>query len=143
MHNNAYWCRLSLALAMVAVLAISLPVGAAQEMEAPEASGVAIAAEPTDQEVLALFQEGIALYESGEFAQARKAFEQMLAMRPSSLAALEMRNQAEIGLFVKMQFEQEDEGLAEAAGEVIEIMTTAARQDKREIADVQALLEDF
>ena len=131
MRDKAYRFRLSLVLALVGILGVAFTVRAAE------------AAQPTDPEVLALFQKGIEHYESEELGEARDAFEQILAMKPSSRVALEMRNKAEIGLFVRMQTQEEDQEFAEAAGNLLQMMTAAARHEKREIADVQTLLANY
>ncbi len=123
MHRAILW------LGLCVVLAIAFSAGAVADQQA-------------DQKAMALFEQGVKSYDAGELEKAKQAFDELLALKPSSLAALDMRRKAELGLFVEM-LDKEDVGLAGSAKKMLELMTTAVRQKKREVTDVDRLLTDF
>ena len=98
-------------------------------------------AEATGQEqLLQTFQRGINHYQAGEFQQARQAFDRVLAMEPTQKMALEMRNMAELGIFFRMRDREE---LGPQADRLIELMSRAVREARREIKAPTALIEAF
>jgi len=121
-------------------LGLCSALGAALMLAVPALAGNG---EPAKQEaVMTLLEQGVRHYDKGEYAEAKKAFDEMLALRPSSQMALQMRRRAELGVFAKMAAAQ-DEELAATARRVLDMMNQAVRETKRDIPDVQQLLNDF
>jgi hypothetical protein len=116
-------------IALAAAVALSLGV-----------AGTVSAAEGQEQQILDAFQKGITLYETGDYAAAREAFDQLLLMEPGMKTALKMRDMAELGQFFKMK---ENEELREEAERILDLLTRAGRQRKRQVADADKLLADF
>jgi len=125
MHRHtSSWGR---AVLLAGVLAVSI-VGAAR------------AGQDDEQKLLELFKQGITHYQSGEYAEARQAFDKVLAMQPGLQAALRMRKLAELGMFVDMKQKGE---LAPNAEKLLDLMTRAAREGKRKVEDPDGLVKDF
>ena len=113
-------------------VALTLAVGFCPAVRAQAAQG---------DEILKLFQQGLTAYKAGEYAEAGKAFSQVLAARPGMALALKMRDMAELGQFIEMR---ENEQLAGQADKIIELMMRAVRRGRRDIAGAaDRLLQDF
>jgi len=123
--------RLGLCVTLGFVLLLAAPVRA-NAQEGPQ----------TPQEVVALFEKGIRLYNEEAYEEAVQAFEQVLASRPSSQVALQMRDRAELGLFAKMSASQ-DKNLAATARKILGLLNEAARQQKRQVRAAQELITGF
>jgi len=103
-------------------------------------AGTVNAQEAKEQKILDTFKKGVTLYETGEYAAAKEAFSQVLAMEPDSQAALKMHDMAELSELFSM------EGNAQLKSEVhrlLDLMTRAARERKRAIPDVEQVMKDF
>jgi len=98
------------------------------------------AQEVDGQKILKLFETGIRHYEAGEYADAKSAFDEVLALRPGSTEALQMRTKAEIGQFARMVTNEE---LAPVAKRLIALMNRALREKKRSVEGIEGMLEDF
>ena len=126
MNKRAGLWRIALVLAMASMVCLA---------------GGAAAQEGSGNDAMALFKKGITHYKSGEFAEAKDAFDQMLALNPDRALALAMRDHAELGLFLKMA---EREELAPQARKIATLLLKASREGKRDIADkIDKLLEDL
>ncbi len=100
--------------------------------------GTARAAVGSEEEILAAFKEGVTLYETGEYEQARGAFDRVLAMEPGMETALKMRDMAELHEFVEME-----EKLGPDAEKVLDLMLRASRERKRTVENAEQLIQDF
>jgi len=89
---------------------------------------------------MGLFNKGLAHYKMGEYAEAKDAFDKLLAMNPGMKLALAMRERAELGQFIEMR---DNELLADQAQQIFELMVKAVRLDKRTVADADQLVKDF
>ena len=112
-------------------VAVAFSLGLAAQVRAGEAE---------DKAVLDAFQKGVTSYQTGEYAQARASFDQVLAAKPGLQVALKMRDMAELGEFVKMK---ENPQLAEAADKILDLMTRAVRQRKRTVENADQLLKEL
>ena len=83
---------------------------AAPEAAAPAPAPVVAGPTVTDQEVLALFVQGVKLYKEGDYAGARNAFDKVLTAQPGLQAGLKMRDIAEMSTFIDMQSVPRAEG---------------------------------
>lgn len=122
MSNRARWV-------MAAALAVTCSLGWLATAGAQESANA-----------LDLFKQGLTLYKTGEFSQAKDTFERVLAMDPSLDTALKMRELAEMGMLVEMQRE---EGMADVATRLLKLTTKAVRARKREVLNPDRLLADF
>ncbi len=100
--------------------------------------GTARAAVGSEQEILEAFQRGITLYQTGEYEQARAAFDSVLAMEPGLQTALKMRDMAELHEFVEMK-----DKLGPDAEKVLDLMLRAAREQQRTIENPDQLIQDL
>ena len=93
-----------------------------------------------DSKILSLFEQGMEHYEARDYAKAEAAFTQVLSMRPSMSIALQMRQKAEVEQFADMMT---NEDLAPVAERVVKLMRWGTRSKKRDVTNIDALLEDF
>jgi HEAT repeat protein len=126
MGNTASKVALRIVLAVSLLAATSLLANAAEEQ--------------ADQKAIALFEQGVASYEAGQSEKAKSAFEELLALQPSSSAAQEISKKPRYEVLFKMRA---DDRLAPTAEKMLQFVTAAARESKRQIADVEKLLTDF
>jgi hypothetical protein len=91
-----------------------------------------------DQKAVSLMERGIRQYQKGQYEKATETFNELLSLRPDSPTALQLRQEAELGMFAEMTG-AEDKKLAKAAEKILEMMTQAVRGKKREVPDPQAL----
>ncbi|KPK58316.1 MAG: hypothetical protein AMK73_09365 [Planctomycetes bacterium SM23_32] len=124
-------CELAKQWRVALAVAVVLSVGLA---------GQVAAADEQEQQILDAFGRGITLYETGDYAAARAAFDQLLTMEPGMQTALKMRDMAELGQFFEMK---EVEELREEAERLLDLLTRAARQRKRAVAEPDRLVADF
>jgi len=123
--RNRIW-RLGLCLAVtVTMLAATAVAGAAEAQEAQESKAAA------------LLVDGIHDYMVKNYDAALQKFDQLLAMQPSSQDVLMMRKRADIAQLIEMR---SDEKVGPAASRVLEMLTKLAREDKREIPEMDQLL---
>lgn len=99
-----------------------------------------VAQESPDDKAVAVFEKGIAHYRAGEYEKARSVFDQVLSLRPSSVAALRMRQKAELGLFAKMKT---NDTLDPVATKLLALINQALREKKRDVKDMDSVLTDF
>mgnify|MGYP006279901597 CR=1 FL=1 len=92
------------------------------------------AEEGANQKAMSLLEMGVRQYQKGQYGQATETFNELLALRPDSQTALQLRRESELGLFAKMTG-SENKQLASAADRLLQMMTQAARQQKREVAN--------
>lgn len=92
----------------------------------------------TEKRALALMEQGIRQYQKGQYEQATKTFNDLLAMRPDSPLALKLRQEADVALLARMTG-AEDEQLSKSAEKILEMMTQAVRERQREVPDPAAL----
>ena len=114
-------------------LAAALTVGTAT-------CGRAYAQSGNESEIISLFKDGIRNYEEGDFANAKDAFDKVLALRPGSEAALLMRENSEIGQLAEMAADRE---LGPAASKILTMMREAVREKKRDVSNIEALITEF
>ncbi|MFW5923376.1 MAG: HEAT repeat domain-containing protein [Planctomycetota bacterium] len=96
---------------------------------------LSVLAEESDEETpLDLLERGVRQYEKGNFGEATDRFQELLDLRPDSQTALEMRRQSELDQIAEMSV-SDDSDLAEAAEKVLEMMSQAVREQKRDIPD--------
>ncbi len=124
-------CKRAKRWAVAVALAVACLVGLAGTMRAAESG---------QQMLMAKFQQGITAYETGEYDQAAKAFDEVLAMKPGMQAAMQMRSTAEVQEFVKMRNIPQ---LKAQADEILKLMMRAGREATRKIDNVDQLLADF
>ncbi len=122
--------RLGLCPALGAMLILAVPVLAGSGEQ------------DVEQKAMTLLREGCAYYQMGEFAKAKDAFDEMLALRPGSQVALRMQREAELGLLARVASEK-DQQLAATARKVLDMMGQAVRQERRVIENPDKLLTDF
>jgi len=111
-------------------LAVALSIGFAGAVRAQE----------DDQDLLSKFRQGVTCYETGEYARAKQAFSEVLAMNPGMQAALRMRDEAELQQFVQMRDIPE---IAAEADQLLKLMMRAVRQGKRDVSGIGPVLADF
>jgi tetratricopeptide (TPR) repeat protein len=102
--------------------------------------GTAWAQDTQDDALLAVFQQGITYYETGEYEQARGAFDQVLAAQPTLAMAVKMREVAELGVFFKMM---ENDMLGPQAEKLLDLMVRAVRQNLRIMEAPEQFVEDL
>ncbi len=103
-------------------------------------AGVARAGEAEDQRAVELFEQAITYYQTGEYGQAREAFDELLSLEPSMRAALQMRDRAELGIFFKMK---EREELADQVERIMEMMMRAVREQRKPVRNADELIANF
>jgi HEAT repeat protein len=101
------------------------------------------AGEEATQDATALLMQAINHYEKGiqqndpkEIDQAAALFEQVLALQPTSQDALTMRRKADLKALVMMK---DNEKVGGAATKILDMMSQAARTQKREVTNVDDL----
>ncbi|MCK4284417.1 MAG: HEAT repeat domain-containing protein [Candidatus Brocadiae bacterium] len=99
-----------------------------------------VSAQEGEQAILDTFKRGITLYETGEYDQAKEAFDQVLAQQPGMQTALKMRDMAELGQFVQMR---DDEKLGPEARQILDLMMRAVRETRRTVESPERLVGDF
>ncbi len=99
--------------------------------------GLVRADEAGDEQSVALFQEGITYFQTGEYVKAREAFDKVLATNPGMQAALRMRQSVELGVLFEMA--QKDQ-LGAQAEQLLDIITRGAREARREVTDPDKLV---
>jgi HEAT repeat protein len=102
--------------------------------------GVASAGQVEDQDILDLFKQGMTEYRTGEYEQAQKTFDRLLAMEPGMQAALRMRGMADLGVMFEMKEKGE---LGPQAEKLLDLMMRAGREAKREVENPEQLVEDL
>jgi HEAT repeat protein len=103
-------------------------------------AGTVKAQQANEQKILDAFKKGVTLYQTGEYAAAKEAFGQVLAMEPDSQAALKMHDMAELSELFSMESNAQLKG---EAHRLLDLMTRAARERKRAIPDVAQVTKDF
>ena len=98
------------------------------------------AQEEGGEKVMALLEKGIQLYEEGQYAEARSALEEVIALKPGSKVALYVWEKAEIEELLRMVDRKE---VAPAVRQVMEVLTRALREKKRSVEGIEKLLADF
>ncbi len=99
-----------------------------------------VSAQEGEQAILDTFKRGITLCETGEYDQAKEAFDQVLAQQPGMQTALKMRDMAELGQFIAMR---DDEKLGPEARQLLDLMTRAVRETRRAVESAERLVGDF
>ncbi|RME69955.1 MAG: tetratricopeptide repeat protein [Planctomycetota bacterium] len=89
-------------------------------------------------EVRQAWREGVALFEQGQYDEALKRFEKVLAANPSNELALELRNEAGYQLFVEMLGREDD--LATVARKVLELAEVGQLRQRQSPERIRALL---
>jgi len=89
---------------------------------------------------LAQFDKAIALYKAGEESQADALFKQTLALGPDMALAVQLRERAEIGLFIEMRDKAD---MAKTAEAFIDLFLNATRENKRALPGVEDILKAF
>ncbi|MFO8006188.1 MAG: hypothetical protein R6V05_00470, partial [Candidatus Brocadiia bacterium] len=103
-------------------------------------ASVARAGEAEDVRALQLFEQAITAYQTGEYEQAREAFDELLTLEPSMRAALQMRDQAELGVLFQMK---ERDELAEQVERIMEMMMRAVREQRKPVRNPDDLIASF
>ena len=93
-----------------------------------------------DQQALDDFQEGITLYQTGDYAGAKAAFEKVLARDLSRDDILHMRDVAELGEFLQMT---DVPILKTDAERMLSLMRRAGEEAEKEVQDPDKLVADF
>jgi CheY-like chemotaxis protein len=99
-----------------------------------------VRAQNAPQGPLAQFSRAIAHYKAGEEAKANALFRKTLALNPDMGLAVQLRERAEIGLFIAMQ---DNPNMAKTADAFVDLFLKATRENKRALPEVEALLKDF
>ncbi|MFW6457773.1 MAG: hypothetical protein ACOC0A_05700, partial [Planctomycetota bacterium] len=87
---------------------------------------------------LSLLKDGMQQYQKGEYEEATETFKELMELKPDSQVALDMRRQAELKLLMEMT-QVDDEALASVAGQLLDMMTEAVRQRKKEVEDPEKI----
>ena len=123
MHDRVKWSGMSFIVAIFLLGGVCLSVSAQQG---------------DDSRILNLFEQGMQRYEARDYARAKAAFDQVLSLRPGSEVAMQMRQKAEIEQFAEMMTNEE---LAPVASRLVELMRWGAREKKRAVKNIDAVLE--
>ncbi|MGD2175271.1 MAG: HEAT repeat domain-containing protein [Candidatus Brocadiaceae bacterium] len=102
--------------------------------------GLVHADEAQDAKAVELFQKGMTAYQTGEYAEARGVFDELLSMEPGMHAALRMRDRAEMGVLLEMKQREELGPQAEA---LVELMMRAVREKGRTVVEPDELIAQF
>ena len=105
-------------------------------------AGFGLAAEPVsaDQKAAQLLTEGMRLYQTGQNEKAKEAFQQVLALNPSSKAAREMFDKIDLNLLVKMYEAPELLNVAEL---LLKLRYAAYQATMRNVQDMAAAIQAF
>jgi len=103
-------------------------------------AGVCVAQQESGEQILALLEKGIRHYQEGDYAEARSALEEVIALKPGSQAALYVWEKAEMAELLQMV---EQEEVAPAVARLMEVLTEALREKKRSVEGIEKLLTDF
>ena len=91
------------------------------------------AQEDIEQQIVAKFGTAMDHYKAGEYAQAKDALDELLALSPGSVTVLELRNNVEAGQLAEMASRDE---LTGPMSRLVAMINEAVRQQKREVEHV-------
>jgi HEAT repeat protein len=94
------------------------------------------------EEVVKLLESGIREYEKGEYETAKRSFEQLLELKPSSSVAFDMQRRAELEILVEISICDKPD-LAKAAKGVLKLLGRGVRYRQRRLENPEQVLTDF